>query len=172
VRFVRLWTALQRNKVVLKQLCRDIPVLSLSSVHVQVLHPPCQRSGFDANNASLVLRLSHGNIDLLFPGDLEAIGEQELLAHNGPVRSEILKAPHHGSRTSSTTAFLDAVAPQIVVASLGNHNRFKFPAEEIVQRYEQKHCRFFRTDLDGAVSVLSDGKTYNVVVSRNRALAP
>jgi competence protein ComEC len=99
-------------------------------------------------------------------------GEQELLAHNGSVTSEILKAPHHGSRTSSTAVFLDAVAPQIAVASLGNHNHFKFPAEEIVQRYEQRHCRFFRTDLDGAVSVRSDGKTYRIAVSRNRPLLP
>jgi competence protein ComEC len=171
-RFVRLWTALQRNRVVLKELCRDTPVLSFSSVQVQVLHPPCQHSGLDTNNASLVLRLSHGDVDLLFPGDLEAEGEQELLAHNGSVRSEILKAPHHGSRTSSTAVFLDAVAPQIVVASLGNHNRFKFPAEEIVQRYEQRHCRFFRTDLDGAISVVSDGKTYRIAVSQNRSLTP
>lgn len=172
VRFLRLWTALQHKKVALKQLCRETQIPSLASVQIQVLHPPCQRSGLTANNASLVLRLSHGTVDLLFPGDLEAQGEQELLAHHGDsVTSEILKAPHHGSRTSSTAAFLDAVAPQVAVASLGNHNRYKFPAEEVIQRYEQRHCRFFRTDLDGAVSILSNGQTYRITVSRKRSPA-
>lgn len=171
-RFAHLWTALQRNQVVLKQLCRDAPVFSLSPVQAQVLHPPCHHAGFDANNASLVLRLSHGDIDILFSGDVEAAGEQELVAHNGAVASEILKAPHHGSRTSSTAAFVEAVNPQVVVASLGNHNRFKFPAEEVVQRYEKRQCRFLRTDLDGAVSIRSDGQTYTVAVTRKRSLAP
>jgi len=173
-RFVRLWAALQRNKVSLRQLCRDTPTPLLSSVQVRVLHPPCDPASFDANNASLVLRLSHGNIDLLFPGDLEAEGEQELITHNdlATVASEIVKAPHHGSRTSSTVAFIHAVSPQLVVASLGHHNRFKFPAEEVVRRYEEKHCHFLRTDLDGAVFVRSNGSAYTVVVSRKRPFPP
>lgn len=171
-RFARLWTALQRNQVVLKPLCRDAPVFTVSTVQARILHPPCHHAGFDANNASLVLRLSHGNIDILFSGDVEAEGERELVTHNGKVASEILKVPHHGSRTSSTAAFVDAVNPQVVVASLGNHNRFKFPAEEVVQRYEKRQGRFLRTDLDGAVSIQSNGQTYTITVARKRSLAP
>ncbi len=114
------------------------------------------------NNASLVLRLSYGSIDVLFTGDLEAEGERQVLAQNSAIASEVLKAPHHGSRTSSTAAFINAVVPQVVIASLGYHNRFGFPAREVVQRYEGHHSRLLRTDLDGTVSFVSDGKSYAV----------
>jgi len=173
-RFTRLWEALQRNNVALRQLCRDTQLPSFSLVRAQILHPPCPPTGFDTNNASLVLRLSHGDIDLLFPGDLEAEGEQELLAHHDStaVVSEIVKAPHHGSRSSSTVAFIDGVSPRFVVASLGYQNRFKFPAEEVVRRYEERQCQFLRTDLDGAVSIISNGQTYTVTVSRTRSASP
>ena len=119
-----------------------------------------------------MLRLSHGTIDFLFPGDLEAEGEQFLLSQNGSITSEVLKAPHHGSRTSSTQAFVDAVSPQLVAASLGYLNRFKFPAREVVRRYEEKNARFLRTDRDGAVSVVSNGQTYTVVISHKSPVAP
>ena len=129
---------------------------------MQILHPPCQRGGLDTNNASLVLRLSYGVIDLLFPGDIEAEGEHALLSANGTLTSEILKVPHHGSRTSSSRVFVAAVAPRVAVASLGYHNRFAFPAPEVVQRYVEQGSQLLRTDQAGAVTIVSDGRGYRV----------
>jgi competence protein ComEC len=171
-RFSRLWTSLERVGATFRILCRETPRIDLMEVQAQILHPPCHYTGLDTNNASLVLRLSHGVIDILFTGDLEAEGEQLLLTHESAIASEILKAPHHGSRTSSTPAFVSMIAPQVVVASLGYHNRFGFPAAEIVQRYEQGGTRFLRTDQDGAVTVVSDGRGYTVAVTRERANGP
>ena len=131
-------------------------------MQIQVLHPPCRQSGLDTNNASLVLRLSHGEVDFLFSGDVETAGEHVLLSTQVNLESEILKVPHHGSRSSSTLAFIKAVSPQVAIASLGHQNRFRFPAPEVVARYGQQGARFFRTDLVGAVTVLSDGKSYRV----------
>lgn len=168
-RFARLWAALVKNGVTLHQLCREEPVPQFSEVTVQILHPPCQQSGLDTNNASLVLRLSHGAIDFLFSGDLEAEGERILLTQHSALASEILKAPHHGSRTSSTTLFIGAVAPQVVVASLGYRNRFGFPAEEVVRRYENQHAHFLRTDLHGAVLISSNGQSYTIETTQLRA---
>lgn len=162
-RFTRLWATLEQNHVRLQALCQETPSRFFSDVQVQILHPPCQPIGLDTNNASLVLRLSHGAIDFLFPGDLEASGEQLLLIHPESLASEILKAPHHGSRTSSTPAFIGMVSPQVVIASLGAHNRFGFPAREVVQRYTAAGSRFLRTDLHGTVSVISNGLTYSIV---------
>jgi len=171
-RFTRFWTALQQNKVTLKHLCDATPPFILATVQVEVLHPPCESTNLDTNNSSLVLRLSHGAIDFLFPGDLEAEGEQFLLAHHSSLASEILKAPHHGSRTSSTQVFVNTVAPQLVAASLGYLNRFRFPAQEVVQRYEALNARFLRTDRDGAIFIESDGQTYNIEISHQIPASP
>jgi competence protein ComEC len=89
---------------------------------------------------------------LLFPGDLEAEGERRLL--NGSLDllpSTILKVPHHGSRTSSSDAFLDAVAPRHAVVSAGYDNHFGMPHAEVLARYRARGTRVWRTDEDGAI---------------------
>jgi competence protein ComEC len=161
-RFQRLLSVLDRAGVTIRALCRETPEMQLARVRVHILHPPCRPAGFDTNNASLVLRLSYGVIDLLFTGDIETNGEHALLSADGTLSSEILKVPHHGSRTSSSKAFVEAATPQVAVASLGYHNRFAFPASEVVLRYAEQGTRFLRTDEAGAVTVVSDGRNYRV----------
>ncbi|HEX3694545.1 MAG TPA: DNA internalization-related competence protein ComEC/Rec2 [Polyangia bacterium] len=115
--------------------------------------------GMSVNDASLVLRLSFAGRALLFPGDLEADGEGELVGRatvGQTVHADVLKVPHHGSRTSSSDELLDAVAPSLAVASLGWQNRFRFPSPEVVGRYADRHVRWLRTDLAGAVTVTID----------------
>jgi len=159
-RFSHFKTVLTKRGVTFRTLCRETSELQLSSIHVQVLHPPCQRTELDTNNASLVLRLTHGRIDFLFTGDIEATGENLLLATGSPLSSKILKVPHHGSRTSSTVAFVNAVDPQVAIASLGYRNRFHFPAREVILRYKKQGSSLFRTDQVGAVTVISNGDKY------------
>ena len=115
--------------------------------------------GMSVNDASLVLRLDFAGRALLFPGDLEADGESELVGRataGQTVRADVLKVPHHGSRTSSGDEFLDAVQPSLAVASLGWKNRFRFPSAEVAARYAARHVRWLRTDLAGAVTVTID----------------
>ncbi len=131
-------------------------------MRVRILHPPCGQTGLSTNDASLVLRLSHGEVDLLFLGDVEAAGERRLLATAATLESEILKVPHHGSRSSSTLPLVRAVAPQVAVASLGYQNRFGFPAPEVVERYERQGVTLLRTDQAGTITVRSDGRSYRV----------
>ncbi len=126
--------------------------------------------GLSVNDASLVLRVAFAGRALLFPGDLEADGEGELVGRRAlgqTVAADILKVPHHGSRTSSSDELLDAVAPKLAVISLGWHNQFHFPAPEVLARYAAEGARVLRTDRDGAVtvSVAADG-TLNVVCER------
>ncbi|HVR63337.1 MAG TPA: DNA internalization-related competence protein ComEC/Rec2, partial [Polyangia bacterium] len=112
--------------------------------------------GMSVNDASLVLRIDFAGRSLLFPGDLEAAGEGELVGQataGQSVRADVLKVPHHGSRTSSSDELLDAVAPSLAVASLGWQNRFRFPAPEVVARYAGRRIRWLRTDRAGAVTV-------------------
>jgi competence protein ComEC len=112
--------------------------------------------GLSVNDASLVLRVAFGERAVLFPGDLEADGEGELAGRRAAeqaVAADVLKVPHHGSRTSSSTELLDAVHPSLAVMSLGWRNQFHFPAPEVVARYAARGARVLRTDRDGAITV-------------------
>ncbi len=112
--------------------------------------------GLTVNDASLVVRVAFGNRSVLFPGDLEADGEGELCGRRAlgqVVASDVLKVPHHGSRTSSSDELLDAIQPGLAVISLGWRNQFHFPAAEVLARYAARGARTLRTDRDGAVTV-------------------
>jgi competence protein ComEC len=102
------------------------------------------------NDNSLVVAVEYAGRRLLFAGDLEAEGEAALVAR-GNARADVLKVPHHGSRTSSSPELLDAVRPQVAVVSVGERNRWGFPNAAVVARYRAAGARFFRTDRDGAV---------------------
>ena len=163
-RFGRLQHALGQAGLVSREMCRGSVVESVSEVRIEILHPPCGTRGLDTNNASLVLRLSHGSVDFLLPGDIEMAGERSLLASGQALQSEILKVPHHGSRSSSSAAFVRAVSPQLAIASLGSFNRFDFPSHEIVQRYLGHEVELLRTDRDGTVRVISDGAGHTLAL--------
>jgi competence protein ComEC len=112
--------------------------------------------GLTVNDASLVVGVALGRHALLFPGDLEADGEGELAgqaALGRDLQADVLKVPHHGSRTSSTDELLDAVRPRLAVISLGWHNQFHFPSPQVVARYAARGIATLRTDRDGAVTV-------------------
>tara|TARA_B100000614_G_scaffold255762_1_gene273262 strand:- start:791 stop:3286 length:2496 start_codon:yes stop_codon:yes gene_type:complete len=126
------------------------------------VYPAQERSG-NRNNDSLVSRLSYGRFSMLFPGDIEAEREKRLAKRYGTVlRSTVMAAPHHGSRGSSTNIFLDIIAPESVIVSCGYMNRYGLPHKESLERYSDKKIRVYRTDLDGAVSITTDGKSYQI----------
>jgi len=115
-----------------------------------------------SNNDSLVLRLEHGATSTLLPGDIEGKVESELVERGDPLDADLLKVPHHGSRTSSSAAFLAAVTPQTAVVSLGENNPFGYPHRQVLERLEQAGARVLRTDRDGAVTAISDGRTWRI----------
>jgi competence protein ComEC len=126
----------------------------IGRVRAAVQSPPQQPEGLRVNDQSLVLSLAFGETRVLFSGDIERRGEENLAATtDGSLASTILKVPHHGSGTSSSPRFLDAVAPRYAVVSAGFENRFGFPHEAVLRRYGSDGCRVLRTDLDGAVYV-------------------
>jgi competence protein ComEC len=116
--------------------------------------------GMTVNDASLVVRLSFAGRAVLFSGDLEADGEGELVGRatvGQQVNADLLKVPHHGSKTSSSAELLDAVTPATAVISLGWQNRFHFPAQQVLDRYAARGVRVLRTDQHGAVSAVIAG---------------
>jgi competence protein ComEC len=107
--------------------------------------------GLEVNDASLVLQLRFAGRSLLLTGDVEEQGEAELLGRGERLAADVLKVPHHGSRTSSGIELLRAVRPGLAVASLARRNRFGFPHPEVLQRYQAGGVRLLRTDRDGAI---------------------
>jgi competence protein ComEC len=112
------------------------------------------------NNDSLVLRLKYGERTLLLPGDAEKQVENTLVAEDsrGELHADVLKVGHHGSKNSTTEEFLRAVQPRIAVISAGEDNPYGHPAPELLERLEASGARILRTDRDGAVRILTDGK--------------
>ena len=150
--FAALQRALTRGRVV-----AAVPPLGsemrVDGVAVRVLHPGGE-SGTGDNDSSLTLQLQYGPTAVLLPGDLEAAGEAALVARWGAsLRSAVLKVPHHGSATSSSPAFLDAVAPQVAIVSAGADNRFGFPAAAVTAAYAARDVALWRTDRDGAIAI-------------------
>jgi competence protein ComEC len=137
----------------------------LGAARIEVLGPPADRALLESeNDRSVVLAVRHGAVSFLLTGDLEEAGE-EALRLSGPVT--VMKAPHHGSRTSSSPELLARTLPRHVVFCVGRGNRFGFPHPEVVERYEQIGARCYRTDLDGAITFKSDGRDVTVETFRD-----
>ncbi|MPY21665.1 DNA internalization-related competence protein ComEC/Rec2 [Shewanella sp. YLB-07] len=108
----------------------------------------------DGNNGSCVLRVSDGKHQLMLSGDIEKEGEVLLLDSQQTLLSEVLVVPHHGSRTSSTTAFINRISPQLVLFPAGFNNRYGFPKKDVVERYLSKGAQVLVTGSEGQISVL------------------
>jgi competence protein ComEC len=143
---------------------------SIAGVRFTLMGPPVdfQRLALrqkwrHTNNNSLVLKVSFGAFAMLLPGDIHRRVEQELVAAEGSaLQSTVLLAPHHGSRTSSASAFLAKVNPRIVIVSAGWGRRRYFPHAQSRQRYQQLACKLYCTHTDGAVQIVTDGRRLRV----------
>jgi len=114
----------------------------------------CADRGFEANDNSIVLRVEHGRAAALLTGDIEAEVERLLVRRAGArVRADLLKVAHHGSATSSTDLWLEAVSPRLAVISCGPQNHFGFPAPRVLARYRARGVPLARVDQLGAVGV-------------------
>lgn len=117
----------------------------------------------DPNNESIVGMLCYNNFKMLFTGDAETPVEKEILAaHSGELSAQVLKSPHHGSRTSSSVDYLKAVSPKDVLISLGEGNSYRHPHEETIKKYEKQKIKIHRTDLNGTIILTTDGDSYKI----------
>ncbi len=159
--FVELKRNLERHGVENKLPKDLLGKKEIRGVIIEVLHPPPDRrngysahSGKNLNDRSLVLRMSHHGTSIMFPGDIERNGETSLVSGAcGYLESDILLSPHHGSRSSSSKAFLECVRPRLCVISCGKNNFWGFPHRETLEKLKATGCRIIRTDRAGAVHV-------------------
>lgn len=123
--------------------------LPMMGSKLQVLYP--NKVGDGGNNDSIVLYGKLLGSSFLFTGDLEKEGEEELMASYPNLKAGILKAGHHGSKGSSSEAFLDQLHPSLALVSSGENNRYKHPNDETLERFKQRHIKVLRTDQNGAI---------------------
>ena len=135
------------------------------SLTVEVLAPwPQNRpDARKINDTSIVIKLTYGSVSFLFAGDAEKQEQADLVKKYGrKLKSQILKFPHHGSRTAKHQGFLAAVDPETVVISCGRKNKFFHPHTSTLKMLKRSGAKIYRTDTDGSVQVTTDGKTYSI----------
>jgi competence protein ComEC len=162
--FEDLLDAIYNKQIPLRSVSEGESVNLDPTVKIDVLNPPASTSNGSNNEAefndnSVVLKLTYGNFSALLTGDMEERNEARLVLKNATMLdADVLKAGHHGSRTSSSLDFLNAVTPEVVSISLGAGNSYGHPHQEALDRISASGAQYLlRTDIDGTITLISDG---------------
>ena len=137
---------------------------TLGDIAFRILAP--NKASYDAtNNYSVVVKLTYGNNTFMLTGDAESESESEILAKYpaSELRADFLKVGHHGSSTSTSTAFLTAVSPSIASISCGEDNKYNHPHRETIEKLQGANIKVYRTDLLSTIVFVCDGNTISVV---------
>lgn len=127
---------------------------------IEVLYP--QTITGNANEESLSLRLSYGDMNFVFTGDAEKENELEMIRSGVNLGAEFLHLGHHGSSTSTSMEFLKAVSPEVAIYSAGKNNSYGHPDEEVVSLVQSSGIELYGTDVHGSIIVTTDGKSYQL----------
>ncbi|MDR2204488.1 MAG: MBL fold metallo-hydrolase [Nitrososphaerota archaeon] len=138
---------------------------SLGDANMQVLAPKSAKYA-DLNDYSIVLRVEFGTTVFLFTGDADGISENEQLSQSFSLSADVLKVGHHGSRTSSSQKYLDAISPIYAVISCGTDNTYGHPHKEAMTRLMTKGVEIYRTDENGTIIFVTDGKEITVSITK------
>lgn len=160
---IRLEAVLRQHSVPVGQLTHGRR-FEIGGVVIEVLYPPAE--GVDLrneNDRSVVLRLTYGARSFLLTGDIERLAETEILRSEDGLTSDVVKVPHHGSRTSSTSAFVGAAHPRFAVIPVGRRSPFGHPHSEVVERWRAGGASVLTTGENGTISFSTDGR--DLVVS-------
>ena len=146
--------------------------IRFGEAEVVAVHPPSP--GWERqrvrNDDSVAVEVRYGGVSLLLAGDVESSAEAEIARLVQPAGVRVILAPHHGSATSSTWALVQAAAPDLAVISAGRGNRYGHPHAAVLARYRASGALILRTDLDGAVSLRTDGRSVEVRTFTGRRL--
>lgn len=151
--------------------CRRGAAWLWDGVRFEILHPVSVTAAvYSDNNGSCVLRVESARGSALLGADIEAATEAELVdRQREKLRAEVLLAPHHGSRTSSTPGFVQAVSPRYVLFATGYRNRYQFPHPAVVSRYQDDGAELFDSARDGAITVKLGGEHIMLQTEREQA---
>ncbi len=134
---------------------------------IEVFLPPQSFQFEGANNNSIVMKMTYKEFSVLLTGDAETEAENYISSkYKKQLKSNVLKSPHHGSRSSSTPRFINSVRPEVAVISCGRNNQFNHPSPETLSRYKNSEVYVYRTDFDGDVFIISNGFNFTVLTSK------
>ena len=168
--------AIAEKQIPLKSVREGYSIDLDTTVKIDVLNPPAALpDGVDNeaqfNDNSVVLKLTYGQFSALLTGDIQETNEARLVSKNASaIDAEVLKAGHHGSRTSSSSSFLNAVTPKVAIISLGFGNSYGHPHQEALDRLSAAGIeQIFRTDVDGTITLTTNGSSgYSIVTESGR----
>lgn len=161
--FADFYKILEKKRIDLTKIGQG-DFLTFGDVKVEILSPiKDENSNANwENNQSIVLLIIYGETKFLLTGDIEKETEKVLLQTPEVMQSNVVKAAHHGSKTSSTQPFIEATKAKLVVISVGKHSQFGHPHEEVVERWQNSGAKLMTTGEKGAVTILSDGKNISL----------
>jgi competence protein ComEC len=136
--------------------------VAVGDIDIKVI-APVSEDYTNLNNSSIVLKLEWGDTSFLFTGDIEAEAENSILNSAQDLKADVLKVAHHGSKTSSTVEFLEAVSPTIAVISTGIYNSYGHPDDEVLYRLKSLGAEVYRTDIDGTIIIKSNGEKLEII---------
>lgn len=120
----------------------------------------------DQNNYSAVVRFVYGDVKFLITGDIEREAEADILASGADISADVIKVPHHGSGTSSSKLFVQAVSPRFAVFSVGESNDYGHPHSNIVDLYRKTGSSIYRTDMNGDIMFVTDGREIRIMTEK------
>lgn len=146
---------------------------TLGTAQIEILSPSSEFTFADTNDSSIVIRLDHGNNSFLFTGDV-TIPPQQALIYDPDLNIDVdvLKVPHHGASTAYIKGFYDEVSPTYAVISCGRNNRYGHPRQEVLNDLQKRGSKVFRTDEQGTIVAVSDGKTISFNVDPSESWLP
>lgn len=145
------------NKDIYIKVAKPNITLDLGPDTTCIILSPNRKIYKDTNNYSCAIKISYKTSTYLFTGDIETVSEQEILNKGYNLKAQVLKVGHHGSNSSTSTEFLNAVSPKIAVISCGANNTYGHPNKETTDKLNNLNCIIYRTDLDKNIVLISDG---------------
>jgi competence protein ComEC len=166
----RQWeNIISQRKIKVKHLSVQSPSTVINGVQVNILWPlkpleiDASEQYYDTvNDESMVIKINYGLVNFLVPGDISSVVERELLKSGQNLHSDVLFVPHHGSARSSSSDFIRKVACRYAVNSAGKNNSFHHPHPATLARLTAAKVNILRTDQDGAITIVTDGKKMSV----------
>ncbi|MBO7394591.1 MAG: MBL fold metallo-hydrolase [Ruminococcus sp.] len=163
--FLRFLDAVEEHGVKLTEAVTGSE-FSVGDVHCEIVAPNSKKYE-DINNYSVGLVLRHGSESFIFTGDAEGVAEQEMLDGGRLGKMSVYKVGHHGSSSSSTSAFLSVIRPEAAVISCGAGNPYGHPTDAVIKRLSAYTDNIYRTDLCGNIVITSDGSDLRVRTERS-----
>jgi competence protein ComEC len=159
--------AVQGSKATLSTIKNSIETFTINGVKVELFavpHETCDPlSQKDINNYAVITKITYKDFSVLLTGDIEKDAEVALVdTYQSALKSDIMKAAHHGSKTSNTEELIETVNPKIVVIPVGEDNPFHMPSKVVLERLFERSIRVLRTDRDGAITITTDGKHFRI----------